>query len=380
MKILNVNMSMDPVEGGGTAERTIQMSKSLVKSGGKCTILTIDLGLTPDLQRSMDGIDIMALPCINKRFYFPKPSFSLIKTITKLVWEADIIHLMGHWTFLNALVYYFARQQKKPYVVCPAGSLSIFGRSRLLKHIYNTLIGDALIRNANRCIAITELEKEYFSNHGMKPEQISIIPNGVDIASVPARLDGARKRLGLPKRPFLLFLGRLNSIKGPDILLDAYAQLKDSPYDLVFVGPDGGLLKALKEQCVQSGLTDRVHFPGALYGNGKYQAYYAASALVIPSRKEAMSIVALEAGATGTPVLLTTECGFDDVEKCGGGFVVPPTVDGLKSGLESLIRKKNELDNMGNALKQYVVENYSWESISKSYEKLYAEILEEHYG
>ena len=377
MKILNVNMSLDPINGGGTAERTFQMSRFLSGDAHVCTILTLDIGLTRERMEGMAGVKVIALPCLVERFYLPKFSYSAIQ---KIVDNSDIIHLMGHWTFLNALVFFFARQKKKPYVVCPAGALPIFGRSRLLKHLYNALVGYALIRGADRCVSVTELEKEQFASYGVLPKRISIIPNGIDIVSVPDKLNGARERLGLPIRPFFLFLGRLNPIKGPDILLDAYAQLRNSPYDLVFVGPDGGLLQTLQEKCIKYGIADRVHFPGPLYGNDKYQAYYAASALVIPSRKEAMSIVAVEAGATGTPVLLTKECGFDEVEKCGGGFVVPPTVEGLKNGLEALTRRESELVKMGVALKTHVIKNYSWESIAQIYRRMYGEILISHHN
>jgi glycosyltransferase involved in cell wall biosynthesis len=375
MKILNVNMSLDPINGGGTAERTVQMSRFLATDAQGCTILTLDLGLSRKRIDSLAGVEVIALPCLLERFYLPRFSSSAIQEI---VGNSDIIHLMGHWTFLNALVYWCARRQKKPYVVCPAGALPIFGRSRVLKHVYNALVGYDVVRGADRCIAITQLETEHFSSYGVMPERISVIPNGVDVASVPAQANDALDQLGLPKRPFLLFLGRLNPIKGPDILLDAYAQLRNPPYDLVFAGPDGGLLKPLQAQSVEYGLSDRVHFPGALRGDDKYQAYYAASALIIPSRKEAMSIVALEAGATGTPVLLTNECGFDEAEKCGGGFIVPPTVDGLKNGLENLIRREAELDKMGAALKKLVIEHYSWESIAKIYGRMYNEILIQH--
>jgi glycosyltransferase involved in cell wall biosynthesis len=375
MRILNVNMYMDHVHGGGTAERTFQMSRFLTDSAHQCHILTLDLGISPDVLEKETTSHVTALPCIIKRFYLPRFSYWAIKDI---VGRSDIIHLMGHWTFMNALIYYFARLLKKPYVICAAGALPIFGRSSFIKHVYNALVGRAIVRGANRCIAVTELEREQFLIYGVDAKRISVIPNGIDIASVPVKVNGAGERLGLPKKPFLLFLGRLNPIKGPDLLLQAYAQLPDTPYDLVFVGPDGGLSRTLQAQTVRYRLADRVHFLGPLRGTDKYQAYYAASALVIPSRKEAMSIVALEAGATGIPLLLTSECGFDDVEKCGGGFIVPPTVDGLKNGLMSLIAQESELEKMGHALKKHIIDNYSWESLANVYKNLYDEILSQH--
>jgi len=66
------------------------------------------------------------------------------------------------------------------------------------------------------------------------------------------------------------------------------------------------------------------------------------------------------------------------VEKCGGGFIVPPTVDGLKNGLMSLIAQESELEKMGHALKKHIIDNYSWESLANVYKNLYDEILSQH--
>ena len=79
MKILNVIMSLDPVKGGGGVERTYQLSKSLIKAGHQCSVLTTDLGLTKERIASMNGVQVIALQCLNKRFYFPKFSYKEIR-------------------------------------------------------------------------------------------------------------------------------------------------------------------------------------------------------------------------------------------------------------------------------------------------------------
>ena len=117
-------MSLDPVSGGGSVERTFQMSRFLVKSGVGCSVLTTDIGLTPERIKDLAGVTVVALKSLNKRFYVPLSSFEMIKSIVK---NADIIHLMNHWTLLNVIVYFFAKRLNKPYVVCPAGSLPVRG-------------------------------------------------------------------------------------------------------------------------------------------------------------------------------------------------------------------------------------------------------------
>ena len=134
MKILMVNSFLDPVKGGGTLERTVQLSRFFVQNAGvQCSILTIDFGLTQEQLDTLSGIEVIALPCVINRFYIPKFSFRQIKEIVN---KADIIHLMGHWSAINAIVYVAARILRKPYVVCPAGMLPIFGRSKIIKYIF----------------------------------------------------------------------------------------------------------------------------------------------------------------------------------------------------------------------------------------------------
>ena len=104
MRVLNVNTSLDPVGGGGTVERTVQMSRYLVKYGVKCDILTTNVGLTPGYVQKLDGIELVACPCIWPRFFVPKGCLAKIK---ESIERADIVHLMGHWSVLNVLAYFY---------------------------------------------------------------------------------------------------------------------------------------------------------------------------------------------------------------------------------------------------------------------------------
>lgn len=375
MKILNVNMSLASVNGGGTAERTFQMSRFLAKAGIECIVLTINLGLTPERIKALEGVKVIALPCLFKRFYIPVFSYRLIKRILTGV---DVVHLMGHWTFINALVYLIVKHLNKPYVVCPAGSLPIYGRSTIIKRLYNLVIGKRIIRYANGHIAITADEIDQFKAYGVRVNQVSIIPNGINAEDFQATdIAAFRKKYGLSDHPFIMFMGRLNSIKGPDLLLRAFHNLKDELKDfhLVFVGPDGGMMVELEKILAEWGDRDRIHFVGYLGGADKSQAYYATELLVIPSRKEAMSIVVLEAGITRTPVLITDQCGINEIANFDAGEVVPASVDGLQKGLLEILKNPVKLKSMGENLHKYVCEYFSWNIIINKYLKLYNQIL-----
>jgi glycosyltransferase involved in cell wall biosynthesis len=172
-------------------------------------------------------------------------------------------------------------------------------------------------------------------------------------------------------------MGRLNPIKGPDLLLEAFCSIahKHPELHLVFAGPDGGLLGSLQKMTQERGLADRVHFIGYIAGRDKVEAYRAADLLVIPSRQEAMSIVVLEAGIVGTPVLLTNRCGFDEVATVGGGQVVAATAIDLAAGLDSLLADRTALKAMGERLQARVRQNFTWEVIVGRFQDLYQLIL-----
>lgn len=371
MNILNVNMSLDPMSAGGTAERTIQISREFARNGTKVVILTTDIGLPKEDIKNTDGIKIVALPCLVKRFYFPRFSYKFIK---ELVVGSDVIHLMGHWTFINALVYHAARQVKKPYVVCPAGALPIYGRSRIIKSLYNFIIGRRIIRNASACIAIAANEEAHFKSYGVEAARISFIPNGINCDDFKSG-DGSgfRKKYSLGDSPFILFMGRLNPIKGPDLLLRAFCELQEElkGYHLVFVGPNSGMLTKLKNIAAQFSFQDKIHFVGYLGGEDKVAAYQEAELLVIPSRQEAMSIVVLEAGISGKPVLITDQCGFNNIAIINGGIVVPASIDGIRKGLIEILKDAEKLRSMGLKLKKYVENNFTWKIAAEKYLRLY---------
>ena len=373
MSVLLVNMTIDQITGGGTVTRTVQIAKSIQNDFGiECIVLSTDQGLEEESKKQLNDLKTVLLPCLNDRFYIPY--FSLQK-LRDLIKKVDIIHLMSHWTLINVIVYLFARQLKKPYTFCPAGALYIYGRSSLLKKVYNLIIGKSIIKNASRCIAITDLEKKYFLEFGVKKQLISVIPNGIDNNEFYPDLEASnnfKKKFGLQKAPYILFVGRLNLIKGPDLLLQAYIKLlPDFPnLNMVFAGPDGGLGDQLGEEIKKKSIEQKVHLIGYIGDKDKVGAYTGAEFLVVPSRREAMSIVALEAGACGTPVILTTECGFDEVKEVGCK-VVQPLADDLYEGMHSMLSSSHDLKVIGKDFRNLILNQYSWKNTAKQYLKIF---------
>lgn len=375
LPVMLVNMTIDPVQGGGTAERTRQLAKHLAIAGQPCTLVTIAYK-----QRSVrnhigcQGLNFVVFRSLSHRFHLP-----LIRPLVlwREIGRAGIIHLMNHWTLINAVVFLMATMRGRKVVLCPAGSLRIVGRSQKLKRCYAWIIGNRMIRDSAGVILVADNERSHFSKH-IQAKSIRTIPNGIDPREFNDADDTAfRKRFNLPSdSPLILYMGRLNAIKGPDILLDAFIRSIDKleDYHLVFAGPDGGMHPELQKTANDARIDKRIHFIGYVGGAQKSQAYHAASFLVIPSRQEAMSIVALEAGAAGTPVLLTDACGFDDVARIGGGKVVKATIRDVAQGLKDMVTAPERLADMGKNLQHYVVRQFSWNEVVQQHLNYFGEL------
>ena len=374
MRILNVNSLVDSVLGGGTAERTTQVSRALAKAGHQVTVLALDIGSGSSSARLPECVRLILLKCLNQRFQVPKTSVVYLRS---LVSNYQVIHMMGHWSLLNVLVATAARMEGVPYVVCPAGALPIFGRSRLIKWGFNQLAGKRTVKRASAWIAVTEDERSQFGEYGVPAEFVTVIPNGV----TPEDYDDDSGTENLFQHiagtaPYVLFMGRLNAIKGPDILLEAFAYIasKWPNVHLVLAGPDGGMRAVLSARVQKSGLQDRVHFVGFVGGSSKVAAYRHAKFFVIPSRSDAMSIVVLEAGACKIPVVLTDRCGFDEVELAGGGIVVATNPSSIASAMTQLLEQPEEAAKMGERLYEFVTATYTWDIIVKKYISLYSKV------
>ena len=234
----------------------------------------------------------------------------------------------------------------------------------MTKRIYNFVVGKRIIKNASRCIAITELEVKDFSEFGVEEKMINIIPNGVDGNEFYPNYQASnifRQKFSLKEIPYILYMGRLHIIKGPDLLLKAYLKLLgDFPeLHLVFAGPDAGFGNELIKDVQKYSIENKVHFLGYIQGDDKIGAYTGAKLLAVPSRREAMSIVALEAGACGTPVILTTACGFDEVKNVGCK-IVQPLPDELYSGMQSMLSSSNSLKEAGKNFQSLILQKYTW--------------------
>ena len=188
------------------------------------------------------------------------------------------------------------------------------------------IIGCSDVILANAAAEAGELVEHY----GADPGRIEIVPPGVDHAFFsPGDRAGARFALGLGDRPVLLFVGRIQPLKGLDVAVRTLAALERDDAVLVAVGGTSGPagdrhLDEVLDLAAQLGVRDRIRLVPAQPHHLLSTFYRAADAVLVPSRSESFGLVALEAAACGTPVVATAVGGLQTLIRHGeSGFLVP---------------------------------------------------------
>jgi D-inositol-3-phosphate glycosyltransferase len=170
---------------------------------------------------------------------------------------------------------------------------------------------------------------ELVDSYGADPDRVEVIPPGVDHAAFsPGDAAPARRRLHLPvERPVLLFVGRIQPLKGADLALGCLAELPEAVTLVVVGGPSGAdgpaELERLHALACTLGVADRVRWVPPQPHEALADWYRAADVCLVPSRSESFGLVALEAAACGTPVVASDVGGLRSLVADGEtGFLV----------------------------------------------------------
>ncbi|HEV2036512.1 MAG TPA: glycosyltransferase [Candidatus Dormibacteraeota bacterium] len=180
-----------------------------------------------------------------------------------------------------------------------------------------------IAQQADLLIASTADEGDDLINaYGADPERVFVVPPGVDLATFqPIDRSEARRKIGYGTGRLLLFVGRLERLKGVEIAIRALSLLRDRDHDdlrLIVLGEDSrdgdeSEKERLKAVASAVGVRDRVDFLGSVAQHELPYFYAAADACVMPSYSESFGLVALEAQACGCPVLASGVSGLRSV-------------------------------------------------------------------
>ncbi|HEX9467438.1 MAG TPA: glycosyltransferase, partial [Acidimicrobiia bacterium] len=187
-----------------------------------------------------------------------------------------------------------------------------------------------VVRCADLVVASTLEEREQLVRHyGADPNRIEIIPPGVDHRVFsPGDRQAARRHIGLPPGPTVLFVGRIQPLKGIQLAARTLAALEATRSTLIIVGGPSGTsgdteVAALRALVAELGIEARVRFVHPQPHERLVSYYRAADVCIVPSHTESFGLVALEAAACGTPVVAANVGGLRHIIEHGAsGYLV----------------------------------------------------------
>ncbi|MUH35604.1 glycosyltransferase [Zobellia amurskyensis] len=363
MKILRVISSMDPKQGG-PCQGIRNAIPEIDKYGVENEVVCFDEPNSEYL--GQDSFKIHALGASKTPWKYNE---KLIPWLIDHFNQYDIIVVHALWLYhsyatIKALLLFRKQNGTPPKVfIMPHGMLDPYfqnAKERKLKalrnKIYWRLVENTVINEADGVLFTCEeellLARTTFPNYKPK-RQINV---GYGIQQPPQRKIPMKEAFAhtVPKwngKPFLLFLSRIHSKKGVNLLINAYLRLENELEmlpQLIIAGPNnhdyGREMQAL------AAASPNILFSGMLSGDAKWGAFYESEAFVLPSHQENFGIAVVEALACNTPVLISNKVNiWREIAKGNGGIVKDDTekqtYDMLKEWLSFDSLKKSEMSS-----------------------------------
>lgn len=310
------------------------------------------------------------------RYTLPGASFHSL--LTETFRDADVVHVIGYaYLPCIAATAVASRFDVESIVTVDAfpGISWTYGNRLvdLVAATYTHTLGRATFALADRVIGLGEYLREDLRRFTDDPAKIGVVPNGVDTDRYTTANRESPPSSGPDDPTELLYVGRLDTVKGVPYLLKAMAKLREEPteYRLTIVG-DGSHREDHEALCASLGIAEQVSFEG--WQSDVHPYYERADVFVLPSLSEGLPTVLMEAQATGLPVVSTDVGGVREL--VGAGRIVPcEDPDALYEAVADLADE--DLAALGRQARRHIVENFSVEEMVSEYARLYREAAPE---
>ena len=379
MRILHVIGSMDPASGG-PCQGIRNIDSEMVHLGVSREVVSLDDPNAAFL--GTDDFPVHAMgPTKGAWQYTPKIQPWLKENINRF----DVVIINGIWLYCSYITYKTLSSLRKQNIqhpdkkklpaifVMPHGMLDPYfqkAEHRKLKAIRNSLywrfIEKKIINNVDGILFTCEVELQLAKQafEGYAPKRQLNVGYGVTAPELflpKMSTSFIEKCPDLKDEPYLLFLSRIHTKKGVDLLIEAYASIKEQAKNsnlktpkLVIAGPGldtdfGRRILALVRKSPL--LQNSVFFTGMLTGDAKWGAIYGCEAFILPSHQENFGIAIVEAMACKKPVLISNQVNiWIEIKETGGGIVANDTLEGTKNLLLQWINlpldQKNDMGKL----------------------------------
>ncbi|HEY8417346.1 MAG TPA: glycosyltransferase family 4 protein [Limnochordales bacterium] len=388
--ILMLSWEYPPRVVGGLARHVCHLSRALAKLGHRVTVLTQEAP-GADTHEWDAGVEVLRLPVHGPApLDFPgwvmRLNLEMVERALHLLVcgrRFDLVHAHD-W-----LAAYAGKALKHGLAVPLVATIHAteHGRNNGLHNDLQRHIGSVewwLTYEAWRVICCSRfMEEEVRRVFQLPADKIRVVPNGVTVPEEPVdpEQDAAfRVRFAEPHEALVFFLGRLVFEKGVHVLLDAVPRiLERHPATRFVIAGEGPARPDLEAQAHRLGVADRVAFYGYANDRDRDRFLRTAQVAVFPSLYEPFGIVALEAMAVGTPVVVTATGGFQEIVRHGhnGLLALPGNAESLAHNVVALLSAPGLADKLRRNALRHVQEHCAWEHIAARTAAVYEEVLAE---
>lgn len=222
---------------------------------------------------------------------------------------------------------------------------------------------------ADRVVVLSEEWRDYFAENVCDPGKIDVVYNGVKVPDKPC---------SPCSRQDVLFLGRLDARKSPDVLLRASREVLDCFPDTKIVFGGDGEVEKNKQLAEELGIADRCEFHGWVAGDKREALFERAAVYCLPSKNEGMPMSVLEAMARGIPSIATSVGGIPQVIRDGvNGYLMPVDDESKLSGLLCTLMGSKDLRlSIGRAGRSTISGKFNVERNVDAIVQLYKELVD----
>lgn len=377
---------------GGMNVYVLQVAKEFARRGNKVDVFTrCHDPRDPQIVNLVDGARVVHLKAgplseTKETLYQYIPEFlnNLLAFQRSEETSYDLIH--SHYWLSGRVGMALSQNWKVPHVTTfhTLAKTKLQARAGESESDLRVAVERRVMDSADAIIVSTDQERDDLARlYQTSPHKVRVIPAGVDLGLFrPLDKTHARKELGLSEKKVILYVGRIEPLKGLDILLNATAMLEDtSDTRLLIVGGKPGQdkeLGRLKSLAAQLGIADIVTFTGALSQTELPKYYSAADVFVLPSYSESFGLVALEAMACGTPVVVSRVGGLKTFVKDGEtGYLIPwRCPEPFAQRIEVLLTNPPLREMMGKAAAAKA-QQMSWGGVADSMLEFYSCLLDD---
>ncbi len=391
MKLLHISPSYYPAfRFGGPIQSVHLLNKALVKKGVRVDVLTTTAGNT---KKSMsewmngcmkedgwchfDGIRVKYLSFIGYEHY--NFSLQMVREIWNIIDDYDLIHITAVWNFPVLAGALISLIKKKPYIISPRGTIykeTIELKSTSFKKLYFNLFAKHYLNKSSAIHFTTEDERTKVTSYLKLKAPPFVIPNGIDLGEIESCYQKLEKSI---KEDYILILGRIDRIKGYDLLIPSFAKITTKFNDLRLViagNTDTSYYYSIIQSIQNYGISEKVIFTGEVTGNDKWSLYKNAFMLVLPSYSENFGMSVVEAMACGCPVVISDKVGiYKEVEQNNAGIIVSTTIESVEEGIKKLLYDENLRSKIAANGKAMVEKYYDINKVAEQMIELYKLIL-----